>query len=71
MTEPLPPVTEEEARAAVALAARLAGVPLREEWQAAAATSYLATVAAARLVLDFPLEDEAEYAPVFRPVFRA
>jgi hypothetical protein len=67
MPDPAPPPPSlEDAREAVALAARLAGIPLRPDWHAAAAASWLTTATAARLVAEWPLEDEAEYAPAFR-----
>lgn len=51
---------------AVETAAELHGVTLEAEWLEAATTALRTIAAAARLVEEFPLEDEAEYAPVFR-----
>jgi hypothetical protein len=47
-------------------AAALFGVALEPAWRAAAVANFVTTAAAARLVLDFPLDDEAEPSPVFR-----
>ena len=48
------------AAAAVDAAAALFGVPLESAWRAAAVANFATIAAAARLVLDFPLDDEAE-----------
>ena len=48
-------------------AVALFGVPMRPEWRDAALANLLTTTAAARFVADFPLDDEAEYGPVFQP----
>jgi hypothetical protein len=57
---------QDEALAAVDAAAALFGVTMQPDWRVAAAANFATVAAAARLVSDFPLEDEAEYAPVFR-----
>ena len=54
------------ARMADALAPVL-GIAVEPEWRDAVVANLKATAAAARLVLDFPLPDELEPAPVFRP----
>jgi len=72
MSPPPPQPTEgsgdaaSQAAAAVDAAAALFGVPLESAWRAAAVANFATIAAAARLVLDFPLEDEAEPSPVFR-----
>jgi hypothetical protein len=53
-------------RDAIDTAAALFEIPLQPEWREVAAASFATVAAAARLVADFPLEDEAEFAPVFR-----
>ena len=49
-----------------ALAAAL-GIPLRPEWREAVRTNLDISLRLGSLVAAFPLEDEAELAPVFRP----
>ena len=73
MSPPLPPQPTEgggdadsQAAAAVDAAEALFGVALEPAWRAAAVANFAAIAAAARLVLDFPLDDEAEPSPVFR-----
>lgn len=67
MPEPTPPLTDEAAGAVVDAMVPLLGIPMDPEWRAAVVANVKATAAAARLVLDFPLDDEVEPAPVFRP----
>ncbi|MDT7950538.1 MAG: DUF4089 domain-containing protein [Acetobacteraceae bacterium] len=52
---------------AVDTAAALFGVAMQPEWRAAAMMNFATLTGAAGLVLAFPLEDEAEYGPVFHP----
>ena len=51
----------------VAAAAPLLGLTIAPEWQAAVAQNLKTVAAAAALVLDFPLDEALEPAPVFRP----
>ncbi|HVC62163.1 MAG TPA: DUF4089 domain-containing protein [Acetobacteraceae bacterium] len=44
----------------------LLGIPVRPEWRAAIRQHLGVSFDLARLVLDFPLPDEADQAPVFR-----
>ena len=48
-------------------AVALFGVPVRPEWRDAALANLATIAAAAQFVADFPLDDEAEYGPVFQP----
>ena len=52
---------------AVDTAAALFGIAMQPEWRASAIANVDAIAKAARLVMEFPLDDEAEYGPVFRP----
>ena len=52
---------------AVAAAAALSGVPLRPEWRDAVLANFATIAAASTFVRAFPLDDEAEPAPAFRP----
>ena len=63
---PTPPLDDETARAIVDAMAPMLGIAVDPAWREAVVTSFQATANAARLVLDFPLEDELEPAPVFR-----
>ncbi len=54
-------------RHAVDAAIALFAIPVEPPWREAAHASFAAIAAAAALVAAFPLDDEAEYAPVFRP----
>ena len=68
MTDPAPiPLLDEAAAGAIvdALAPAL-GLPLPPEWRASVVAHLRATAAAACLVLDAPLDDAVEAAPVFR-----
>lgn len=49
-----------------ALAASL-GIPLRPEWRAGVRLNYEISLRLANEVAGFPLEDEAELAPVYTP----
>ncbi len=51
---------------AVDTAAALFGVAMEPEWRDAAVMNFATLAAAAGLVMGFPLDDEAEYGPVFR-----
>lgn len=55
------------AEAAVDAAIALFGLQVRPEWRAIAVRDFTAIAAAAQLVTDFPLDQEAEYGPVFEP----
>ncbi len=59
-------MAEDPVEAAIDAAAALFELTLEESWREAAITSLRTVAAAARLVEEFPLEDEAEFAPVFR-----
>ena len=48
-------------------ATALSGVPTRPEWREAALANLATVATAAQFVAAFPLDDEAEYAPVFQP----
>ena len=64
---PLPPQPDTVALdGAIDAALLLQGVTMAPEWRPAVRASLAAVSAAARLLLEFPLEDEAEPAPVFR-----
>jgi hypothetical protein len=52
--------------ATVEAAAPLLGIEIDPDWKQAVAANLKATSDAARLVLDFPLDDELEPAAVFR-----
>ncbi|MCK8783489.1 DUF4089 domain-containing protein [Roseomonas sp. NAR14] len=47
-------------------AAALLGLEVRPEWREGVVANLQATAAAARLMLEFPLPDELDAAPVFR-----
>jgi len=61
------PSDEPNEAAAVDAACALFGVPMRPEWREAAVANLVTIAASARMVADFPLDDEAEYAPTFQP----
>jgi hypothetical protein len=67
MTEPSRQPTDEDRAAALDAAAALHGLTLDPGWRQAILAHMKATGAAARLVLEFPLGDELDPAPVFRP----
>ena len=52
---------------AIDTAAALFGVAMQPDWREAAIANFATIAAAAGLVMDFPLDDEAEYGPVFTP----
>ena len=54
-------------RQVVDAAIALFEIPVEPPWREAAHANFAAIAAAARLVEAFPLDDEAEYAPVFTP----
>jgi len=56
-----------EAEFDVAALAKLAGLEIAEEHRENVATQLSGLMVHARLVMDFPLPDEVEPAPVFRP----
>jgi hypothetical protein len=64
---PALPLTEDAAGAVVDAFVPLLGIAIAPEWREAVTANVRATAAAARLVLDFPLDDAVEPAPVFRP----
>ena len=65
--QPTPGAGDADAQAAlVDAAAALFGVAVRPDWRDAALANFAAIAGAARLVLEFPLDDEAEPSPVFR-----
>jgi Protein of unknown function (DUF4089) len=63
---PPTPLDDEAAAALVDAMAPLLGIAIEPAWRGAVAANLKANAAAARLVLDFPLADELEPAPVFR-----
>ena len=66
MTVSTPP-TEEAQAAALDAATALFGVPMQPAWRTVALASLATVAVAAQLVMEFPLDDETEYAPVFHP----
>ncbi len=63
---PALPLDDESAGAVVDAMMPLVGIAMAPEWRETVIASVKATAAAARLVLDFPLDDTVEPAPVFR-----
>lgn len=63
---PTPPLGDDAAAAIVDSMAPMLGIAVDPTWRDAVVTNLKATSHAARLVLDFPLDDELEPAPVFR-----
>ena len=63
---PLPPLDDIEAGAIVDAMAPMLGIAVDPAWRGAVVANLKATAAAARLVLEFRLDDELEPAPVFR-----
>ena len=53
--------------ASVDAACALFDIPMRPEWRDAALANFGTIATAARAIAAFPLDDEAEYGPVFRP----
>lgn len=68
MSPPAPsPVLDDEAAGRMADAlSPVIGIAIAPEWRPAVIANLKATAAAAKLVLDFPLPDDLEPAPVFR-----
>jgi len=65
-TQPLPPVDDIALEAHIDAAPALVGLSIDPAYRDGVKTHLRATANAARLVLAFPLDDEAEPAPVFR-----
>jgi hypothetical protein len=63
---PSPNLDDEGATAIMDAMAPLIGLSIDPDWRDAVAGNIKVVANAARLVLDFPLEDELEPAPVFR-----
>ena len=66
MTEPAPTLSDSDAEAVLDASASLLGLTVEPAWRVGVLLNLKATAAAAALVLDFPLDDELEPAPVFR-----
>ncbi|PPE78663.1 DUF4089 domain-containing protein [Kaistia algarum] len=56
-----------DAEAHVAHMASVMGLEIQPEWRASVVANMAATARAASLVVDFPLEEAIEPAPVFEP----
>jgi len=67
MTAPTPLPTDEDRAAALDAAIAMLGLVVAPEWRAEVLAHMKVTAEAARLVLDFALDDELEPAPVFSP----
>jgi hypothetical protein len=66
-THPLPPPLDDAgAEAIIDAMAPLLGLSIEPAWRDAVAANLKVVANSARLVLEFPLEDELEPAPVFR-----
>ncbi len=63
MTKPL---DQNEALAIVDAMTPALGIDVQPDWRAPIAANVISTANAARLILDFPLTDDVEPAPVFR-----
>ena len=61
----MPDLTDEAAAAIVDATVPALGIPMAPEWRDAVVANVKATTAAAALVLDCPLDDAIEPAPVF------
>lgn len=55
------------AERAIDVACDLFAIPMQPQWRETAIANFVAITAAAQLVMDFPLDDEAEPGPVFQP----
>ncbi len=66
MPSPPIPLDDEGAHAVIDAMAPLLGLAIETDWRGAVAMNVKTVAAAAGLVLAFPLDDEAEPAPVFR-----
>ena len=64
-TELPPPLDDAGAEAIIDAMAPLLGLAIEPAWRGAVAANLKVVSNAARLVLEFPLEDELEPAPVF------
>ena len=64
---PSPVISDEAIAAHVDAALALAGIAMRAEWRDSVLANFKTITAAAQFVMAFPLDDEAEPAPVFRP----
>ncbi len=60
------PLDDESAGAVVDAMVPLVGIPMAPEWRGTVTAAVQATAVAAALLLDFPLDDTVEPAPVFR-----
>jgi hypothetical protein len=67
MTAAPPPPSDEERAASLDAAIRMLGLVVAPEWRAEVLAHMKVTAEAARLVLDFPLDDTVDPAPVFSP----
>ncbi|WP_426955237.1 DUF4089 domain-containing protein [Muricoccus radiodurans] len=68
MSPGLPPLPDDAGLTAYLDAATaLHGIPVDPAWRPEMLANMKAIAGAARLVLSFPLDDEADLAPVFRP----
>ena len=65
MANPPTPPTESDIEALLDAAAKLQGIAIRAEWRAPAIQNLKVTAEAAAFVAAFPLDDEAEPAPMF------
>ena len=61
----MPPLDDDAAGAIVDAMGSMLGIAIDPDWRPAVAANLKATANAARLVLDFPLDDEVEPSPVF------
>jgi hypothetical protein len=64
---PSPTVSDEAIAAHVDAALALAGIAMAPEWRDSVLANFKTITAAAQFVMAFPLDDEAEPGPVFRP----
>jgi hypothetical protein len=67
MTKPSPIPIDNQREATLNAAVGLLGLAIDPTWRSAILTHMKVTGAAAALILEFPLEDEINPAPVFRP----
>ena len=65
MSDPTPPLTEQDYEALLDAAAKIHGITIRPEWRAMAILNLKITGDAARFVEAFALDDEAEPASIF------
>ena len=64
---PSPTVSDETIAAHVDAALALNGIAMAPEWRDSVLANFKTITAAAQFVMAFPLDDEAEPGPVFRP----